>query len=86
MTDNGPDGRDDHATGLYVVHVRDTQNKALAGHEGGEFESPPLEHEDALALVARMLQHCPMVNGQPVQRWQRAIVGGGRSVTLRRLE
>ena len=28
---------------LFVVHVREQRSEALAGHEGGEYESPPQE-------------------------------------------
>ena len=84
MTDRLSNSIDGHRSELFVVRVRDDQNTALAGHDGGEYESPPQERERALALVARLLAAPVAVNGEAERQWQLPIAGGQRSVTLQR--
>ena len=65
---------------MFVVHVKDTVSAALAGHDGVEYRSPPLRHEEALALV-RVLwgENRPAAE---TRSWRWAIAGGQRTVTL----
>ena len=69
---------------LFVVHVLDVQEKKLAGHDGGQYQSPAQDRERALALVARLLGRPLPPNGTPEQEWCVALAGGTRSITLRR--
>jgi hypothetical protein len=64
---------------MFVVHVREQINMALAGHDGCEYTSPPQARPDALALVAVLLGG-PTPNG--VTSWTCAIAGGRRTITL----
>jgi hypothetical protein len=67
--------------GLFVVHVREQINMALAGHDGCEYTSPPQTRPDALALVAVLLSGAThSTNG--VTSWTCAIAGGRRTITL----
>jgi len=67
--------------GLFVVHVRDRTNSALAGHDGREYASPPQPAADALALVALLLG-CPAQVTDGGSSWGSAIAGGQRTITL----
>ena len=72
----------DRTDGLVVVHARDEVNRALAGHGGREYTSPPHLRCDALLLVALLLER-PV---EPVERaqtsWSRPLAGGQRTITL----
>ena len=72
MSDPSAERADGHPGELFVVHVRDEQNDVLAGHDGGEYRSPPQERELALELVARLL-------GRPVEV-EGTVVAGNVSV------
>jgi len=69
---------------LFVVEVREDRARALAGHDGREYVSPPQEREQALQLVELMLGQDVTVNGERQQCWRQAVAGGQRSITLRR--
>ena len=69
------------ANGLVVVHVKDTINAALAGHDGCEYTSPPQRREQALELVVLLLG-CPAPPADGVDTWSTAVAGGRRSITL----
>ncbi|MBV9194626.1 MAG: hypothetical protein JO168_10825 [Solirubrobacterales bacterium] len=71
---------------LFVVEVREQRTSALAGHEGGEYVSPPQEREQALELVELMLGHKVTVNGEREHCWRQPVAGGQRSVLLRRVD
>ena len=64
--------------------VQEQRTAALAGHEGGEYQSPPQEREQALQLVELVLGQKVTVNGERERCWRQPIAGGQRSVTLRR--
>jgi hypothetical protein len=65
---------------LVVVHVTDAISTALAGHEGVEYSSPPLPHEDAIALVRVLVGDDSPADGH--RSWRCPIAGGQRTVTL----
>ena len=65
---------------LVVVHVTDAISTALAGHEGVEYSSPPLPHEDAIALVRVLVGDDSPTAGR--RSWRCPIAGGQRTVTL----
>jgi len=65
---------------LVVVHVTDAISTALAGHEGVEYSSPPLPHEDAIALVRVLVGDDSPTVGH--SSWRCPIAGGQRTVTL----
>jgi hypothetical protein len=67
--------------GLFIVHVRERANRALTGHDGCEYISPPQPRADALALVALLLG-CPAPPGDGHSSWTHAIAGVQRTVTL----
>lgn len=67
--------------GLFVVHVVEQTNSALAGHDGCEYVSPPQPGPDALALVA-LLRGCPAQLTDGRGSWTSAIAGGKRKITL----
>jgi hypothetical protein len=69
---------------LFVVRVQEQRTEALAGHEGGQYESPPQEREQALRLVELVLGQKVTVNGEGELRWRQPVAGGQRSVSLRR--
>jgi hypothetical protein len=71
-----------HAShGLFVVHVREQINTALAGHDGCEYTSPPQVRPDAFALVAVLLGGATH-STDGVTSWTCAIAGGRRTITL----
>jgi len=74
--DSGGAGRAE----LVVVHVTDAISTALAGHEGVEYSSPPLPHEDAIALVRVLVGDDSLTVGH--RSWRCPIAGGQRTVTL----
>ena len=74
--DSGGAGRAE----LVVVHVKDAISTALAGHEGVEYSSPPLPHEDAIALVRVLVGDDSPTVGH--RSWRCPIAGGQRTVTL----
>ena len=74
--DSGGAGRAE----LVVVHVTDAISTALAGHEGVEYSSPPLPHEDAIALVRVLVGDDSSTVGH--RSWRCPIAGGQRTVTL----
>ena len=65
---------------VVVVHVTDAISTALAGHEGVEYSSPPLPHEDAIALVRVLVGDDSPADGH--RSWRCPIAGGQRTVTL----
>ena len=67
---------------LYVVSVRDTVNPVLAGHDGGEYTSPPQPRDQALALVALLLGRRPGEITGAEQTWTASLAGGRRTITL----
>jgi hypothetical protein len=71
----------DAKRGLFVVHVLEQTNSALAGHDGCEYVSPPQPRPDALALVALLLG-CPAQPTAGRDSWSSAIAGGRRTITL----
>jgi len=75
---NGPDRTD----GLVVVHARDEVNRALAGHGGREYTSPPQHRADALALVALLLERPVEPDEHDQTSWSRPLAGGQRTITL----
>jgi hypothetical protein len=70
---------------LFVVHVREQRERALVGHDGREYESPPQQRDQALRLVALMLGRDVVVNGEGERCWREPVAGGQRSITLRRV-
>jgi hypothetical protein len=68
---------------LFVVHVREQRERALVGHAGREYESPPQQREQALRLVELMLGRDVVANGEYC--WREPVAGGQRSITLRRV-
>jgi hypothetical protein len=67
-------------TELVVVHVSDAISTALAGHEGVEYQSPPLARAEALDLVRVLVgDESPTVGRRS---WRCPIAGGQRTVTL----
>ena len=66
---------------MFVVHVKDTISVPLAGHEGVEYRSPPLQREEALTLVRVLL--CEDRRGAETRSWRCAIAGGQRTLTIR---
>ena len=69
---------------LFVVYVREQRDRALVGHDGREYESPPQQREQALRLVELMLGRDVAVNGEREHCWREPVAGGQRSITLRR--
>jgi hypothetical protein len=67
---------------LFVVHVRDEINTALAGHGGGQYASPPQPRPDALALVALLLGSPTSPATANEMTWTRSLAGGRRTITL----
>jgi len=72
----------DHAAG-FVVGVEETITAALAGHDGCRYQSPPLPHADALALVRILTGGAGTEVGDGDGSWTCPIAGGRRTVTLR---
>jgi hypothetical protein len=68
--------------GLVVVHVYDEVNITLAGHDGGEYTSPPQARADALTLVALLLGHPTAPDGAHRDTWKCPGAGGHRTITL----
>ena len=69
---------------LVVVHVTDAISTALAGHEGVEYQSPPLARAEALDLVRVLVGDEPAPLNATEPRWRCPIAGGQRTVTLTR--
>ena len=72
----------DRTDGLVVVHARDEVNRALAGHGGREYTSPPQHRADALALVALLLERPVEPDEHDQTSWSRPLAGGQRTITL----
>lgn len=64
----------------YLVVVTDQLQPTLAGHGGVNYESPPHQHEDALAL-ARALVGVPELPDE-TGPWRQARPGGTRTVRI----
>ena len=77
-----PMNRSNRTDGLVVVHARDEVNRALAGHGGREYTSPPHQHCDALALVALLLERPVEPDEHDQTSWSRPLAGGQRTITL----
>ena len=73
--------------GRVVVRVRDQVNRALAGHDGHEYTSPPHEPADALTLVGLLIGRTPSTNGNGTESpsWRCPVAGGRRTITLDRI-
>jgi len=69
---------------LFVVEVHESRARALAGHDGRQYVSPPQERERALQLVELMLGQEVAINGERERSWRQPVAGGQRSITLRR--
>jgi hypothetical protein len=69
---------------LFVVEIHESRTRALAGHEGREYQSPPQQRQQALRLVELMLGQDVAVNGERQHCWRQPVAGGQRSITLRR--
>ena len=67
---------------LFVVSVRDTVNPALAGHDGGQYTSPPQPRDQALTLVALLLGRPTGEITEARQSWTASLAGGRRTITL----
>jgi hypothetical protein len=70
--------------GLFVVHVCDSRASARANHEGGEYTSPPQDHDRALELVGLLLGRPAEPQDEREHHWRLPIAGGQRTATLRR--
>ena len=81
-TSNGDGSEAAPAAELVVVHVTDAISTALAGHEGVEYQSPPLARVEALDLVRVLIGDYPAGIETPHWRWRCPIAGGQRTVTL----
>ena len=56
---NGNGSGEPPAAELVVVHVTDAISTALAGHDGVEYQSPPLARAEALDLVRVLIGDDP---------------------------
>ena len=81
-TSNGNGSGAAPAAELVVVHVTDAISTALAGHEGVEYQSPPLARAEALDLVRVLIGDYPARIEATERRWRCPIAGGQRTVTL----
>ena len=81
-TSNGNGSGKAPAAELVVVHVTDAISATLAGHEGVEYESPPLARAEALDLVRVLIGDDPAGLEATDRRWRCPIAGGQRTVTL----
>jgi hypothetical protein len=81
-TSNGGGSGAVPAAELVVVHVTDAISTALAGHEGVEYQSPPLARVEALDLVRVLIGDDPAGIEATDWRWRCPIAGGQRTVTL----
>jgi hypothetical protein len=81
-TSNGGGSGAAPAAELVVGHVTDAISTALAGHEGVEYQSPPLARMEALDLVRVLIGDDPAGIATPDWRWRCPIAGGQRTVTL----
>ena len=79
---NGNGSDDAPATELAVVHVTDAISTTLAGHDGVEYQSPPLARAEALDLVRVLIGEDPSLREATDPRWRCPIAGGQRTVTL----
>ena len=70
------------AAELVVVHVTDAISTTLAGHDGVEYQSPPLGRAEALDLVRVLIGEDPSLLEVTEPRWRCPIAGGQRTVTL----
>jgi len=70
------------AAELVVVHVTDAISTTLAGHEGVEYQSPPLARAEALDLVRVLVGDDESGAEGTEWRWRCPIAGGQRTVTL----
>ena len=66
----------------YVVEVQDRFSPGLTGRHDRTYESPAQQRDDALTLVALLIDAGPDLDGDGP--WHRAIAGGRRTVRLRR--
>ena len=83
-TSNGNGSGEAPAAELVVVHVTDAISTTLAGHEGVEYQSPPLARAEALDLVRVLVGDDPARINATERRWRCPIAGGQRTVTLTR--
>src|SRR5204863_4551584 len=81
-TSNGNGSSEAPAAELVVVHVTDAISATLAGHEGVEYQSPPLARAEALDLVRVLIGDDPAGIEATERRWRCPIAGGQRTVTL----
>ena len=79
---NGNRPGDTPAAELVVVHVTDAISTTLAGHDGVEYQSPPLARAEALDLVRVLIGEDPSLREPTDARWRCPIAGGQRTVTL----
>jgi hypothetical protein len=79
---NGGGSDEPPAAELVVVHVMDAIRTTLAGHDGVEYQSPPLARAEALDLVRVLVGDEPALLNATEPRWRRPIAGGQRTVTL----
>jgi hypothetical protein len=80
---NGSDSSDERRGTLRRRNPRDV-TEALIEHKGHVYVSPPQDREQALELVAVLLDHPASANGGLEQLRRQAIAGGQRSIKLRR--
>ena len=83
-TSNGNGSGEARAAELVVVHVTDAISTTLAGHDGVEYQSPPLARAEALDLVRVLIGDDPALLNAAEPRWRCPIAGGQRTVTLTR--
>ena len=81
-TSDGNGSGEARAAELVVVHVTDAISAALAGHEGVEYQSPPLARAEALDLVRVLIGDDLSGLEATDRRWRCPIAGGQRTVTL----
>ena len=79
---NGNGSGERPAAELVVVHVTDAVSITLAGHDGAEYQSPPLARAEALDLVRVLIGEDPSPREATDPRWRCPIAGGQRTVTL----
>ena len=79
---NGNGSGEPPAAELVVVHVTDAISATLAGHDGVEYQSPPLARVEALDLVRVLIGDDPAGIEATDWRWRCPIAGGQRTVTL----
>ena len=79
---NGDGSAEPPTPELVVVHVSDAISPTLAGHDGVEYQSPPLARTEALDLVRVLVGEDPALLNATEPRWRCPIAGGQRTVTL----